>query len=57
MTSIQISSDLHIECVNDDNIDPLQYITPSADILILAGDIGSLYKIKQLKNFIKQLSY
>ena len=57
MTSIQISSDLHIECVNDDNIDPLQYITPSADILILAGDIGSLYKIKQLKNFLKQLSY
>jgi Icc-related predicted phosphoesterase len=57
MTSIQIASDLHIECVNDNNIDPFQYITPSADILVLAGDIGSLYKIKQLQNFIKKLSY
>ena len=44
MTSIQIASDLHIEFKNDDVPDPLNYITPTANILILAGDIGSLYK-------------
>jgi len=55
MTSIQIASDLHIEFKNDDIPDPLYYITPSADILILAGDIGSLYKIDQLKGFLEKL--
>jgi predicted phosphohydrolase len=55
MTSIQIASDLHIEFKNDDIPDPLNYLTPSADILILAGDIGSLYKIEQLKGFLKRL--
>jgi len=56
MTSVQFASDLHIECVDNDDIDPLEYITPTADVLILAGDIGSLYKIQQLKNFINRLS-
>jgi predicted phosphohydrolase len=56
MFSFQFASDLHIEIYDDDNIDPLEYITPSADILILAGDIGSLYKVAQLYNFIKNLS-
>lgn len=51
MTSIQIASDLHIECY-DESINPLDFITPTADILILAGDIGSLYKIKQLTTFV-----
>jgi len=55
MTSIQIASDLHIEFKNDDIPDPLNYITPSADILILAGDIGSLYKIGQLRGFLEKL--
>ena len=54
MFSIQIASDLHIE-INDD-VNPLDYITPSADILILAGDIGSLYKFNQLFNFLNTLS-
>jgi len=51
----QIVSDLHIEYKNDDNLDPLDFITPKADILILAGDIGSLYKFKQLKTFLEQI--
>lgn len=55
MTTFQISSDLHIEYKNDRVPDPLSLITPSADILILAGDIGSLYKYKQLKTFLEQL--
>ena len=55
MVSIQIASDLHIECIEDDDIDPLQFITPRAKILILAGDIGSFYKQIQLKNFLSRL--
>jgi predicted phosphohydrolase len=54
MVLIQIASDLHIEEVL--NPDPLDYIKPSSEILILAGDIGSLYKIEQLTNFLKKLS-
>ena len=53
--NLQIVSDLHIEYKNDDIPDPLDYITPTADILILAGDIGSLYKIKQLTGFLQIL--
>jgi predicted phosphohydrolase len=48
---IQITSDLHIECF-DHTPDPLLFVTPSADIIILAGDIGSIYKIKQLTEFL-----
>jgi predicted phosphodiesterase len=55
MLNLQICSDLHIEYKNDDIPDPLDYITPSADILILAGDIGSFYKIEQLKGFLEKL--
>jgi len=51
----QIASDLHIEYRNDEIPDPLTYITPSAPILVLAGDIGSLYKIDQLKGFLNLL--
>lgn len=56
MTSFQISSDLHIEYQNNDNINPFDYITPAADILILAGDIGSLYKIEQLTFFLQKIA-
>ena len=57
MTTVQIASDLHIEFnENSDSPNPLKYITPVADILILAGDIGSLYRIQQLTFFLKQLS-
>lgn len=52
---IQIVSDLHIEYKNNNIPDPLKYITPVSKILILAGDIGSLYKIDQLKGFLDKL--
>lgn len=55
MTTIQIVSDLHIEYKNDEVPNPLDLITPSADILVLAGDIGSLYKLDQLKQFLEEL--
>ena len=53
--TFQILSDIHIEYQNDDAPNPLLYVKPSADILILAGDIGSLYKIKQLTDFLTKL--
>lgn len=56
MTTFQIVSDLHIEYKNNNIPEPLSLLTPSADILILAGDIGSLYKFNQLKEFLKKLS-
>ena len=55
MTKFQIASDLHIEYKNNDVPNPLDFITPSADILILAGDIGSFYKIKQLYEFLDKI--
>ena len=54
-TTYQIVSDLHIEYKNDDHLDPLQFIQPNADVLILAGDIGSLYKFNQLKEFLSKI--
>jgi Icc-related predicted phosphoesterase len=47
----QIVSDLHIEVDVSDSLDPLSFITPTANTLILAGDIGSLYRFRQLRNF------
>jgi Icc-related predicted phosphoesterase len=55
MVKIQIMSDVHIE-TSDKEININDYIKPSADILILAGDIGRIYKLEQLTSFIKQLS-
>jgi predicted phosphohydrolase len=52
---IQIASDLHIEFKNDNIPDPLDYITPKASILILAGDIGTFYKYDQLLGFLEKL--
>jgi predicted phosphohydrolase len=52
MTNFQVVSDLHIEYKSDKIPDPLSLITPTSDILILAGDIGSLYKYDQLKSFL-----
>lgn len=52
---IQIASDLHIEHFKN----PLFYhsfIKPSADILILAGDIGNLYQPDILINYLSFLS-
>ena len=52
---LQIASDLHIEYKNDNVPEPLDFITPSADILVLAGDIGSFYKFNQLFTFLEKL--
>jgi predicted phosphohydrolase len=52
---LQIASDLHIEYKNDEVPDPFLYIKPTADILVLAGDIGSFYKIEQLITFLTLL--
>ena len=53
---IQLASDLHIEENESVDINIEDYIIPKAPILILAGDIGNLYKKKQLQNFLKKLS-
>lgn len=55
MVNFQIVSDLHIEYKNNSVPNPLDFITPSSDILVLAGDIGSFYKINQLKEFLNKL--
>jgi predicted phosphohydrolase len=55
MTNFQIVSDLHIEYNTNEVPDPLSLITPSADILILAGDIGSFYQYNQLETFLINL--
>jgi Icc-related predicted phosphoesterase len=51
MVKLQIVSDLHIE-IFDDTPSAKEYITPSADILILAGDIGRVHRYEQLKCFL-----
>lgn len=55
MVKFQIASDLHIEYKNNIIPDPEKYITPSCKNLILAGDVGSLYKYEQLKGFLEKL--
>lgn len=55
MVRFQIMSDLHIENFADDlNIE--DFILPSAEVLILAGDIGRVHKYTQLEKFLKKLS-
>ena len=54
MTTFQIVSDLHIE-ISKADLDPADSITPIADVLILAGDIGSLYKMEQLLPFLEKI--
>lgn len=56
MTTIQIASDLHIEYTHNKVPDPYEYIVPIADVLVLAGDIGSLYKLEQLRGFLDQIA-
>ena len=50
---LQIVSDLHIE-TSREYVKFLDYVTPTGDILILAGDIGSMYRTRQLCNFLTQ---
>ena len=52
---IQIHSDLHIEKINVEIVNGLEFITPSADILILCGDIGSIYRFNQLQHFFNSI--
>ncbi len=53
MVRLQIVSDVHIEVKNKE-CNFLDFVTPEAEILILAGDIGSIYKYSQLKKFLSQ---
>ncbi len=55
MLNIQIVSDIHIEKIKSNKVNGLDYITPSAPIIILAGDIGSLYRIEQLQYFFSTI--
>jgi predicted phosphodiesterase len=51
--TIQISSDLHLEYKNNNSIvSSDSYIKPNADVLVLAGDIGCIYKYDQLNSFL-----
>lgn len=52
--NIQVASDFHIECF--DKYDMSHFLIPSSNILILCGDIGSLYKFDQLIDFFKKIS-
>lgn len=54
MTTLQIASDLHIER-HPGIPEPHDYIIPTTEVLVLAGDIGSLYKIDQLRAFLEKL--
>jgi Icc-related predicted phosphoesterase len=54
MVKFQIMSDLHIETLSD-NISVDDFVKKSADILILAGDIGRVHKYEQVKKFLKEL--
>ena len=55
MSRFQLASDLHIETIPDNQVDPLYFIEPKAKYLILAGDIGSFYRLHQLQNFFDKL--
>jgi hypothetical protein len=55
MIKFQILSDTHIENYKYEHVKIDKFITPVADILILAGDIGRLSKQTQLENFLKDL--
>ena len=50
---LQIVSDLHIETIKG-NVNLIEFIKPVGDVLILAGDIGSMYRTWQLCNFLDQ---
>lgn len=54
MVKFQIVSDLHIE-IEDKVPDIKSLITPSAPVLILAGDIGRIHKYEQLKEFLTEV--
>jgi len=51
MIDIQVASDLHLEY--NKVKDYKDIITPTAPILVLAGDIGNLYEYEKLLDFLK----
>lgn len=51
--TFQIASDLHLEFRDDPRPKIEDFVTPSCEILVLAGDIGSIYKIEQLEFFLQ----
>ena len=53
----QLVSDLHLEynCDMDAYEDPMQYIKPSANYLVLAGDVGSLYFYSALRAVLERI--
>lgn len=52
-THFQIASDIHLE--QNGIQDPFSIIRPVSPILVLAGDIGSLYDMSQLKDFLSKV--
>lgn len=54
MVKFQIMSDIHIETMPDD-VNIKDFIKPVADILILAGDIGRIHRLKQFERFMFDL--
>ncbi len=52
--NVQIASDFHIECF--DKFKMSNFLIPSSNILVLCGDVGSLYKFNQLIDFFKEIS-
>lgn len=54
MVLFQIASDLHIEVLKEIP-DTSDFIVPTAEILILAGDVGRITKFDQFKTFMKNL--
>ena len=55
MTRIQIVSDLHIDHTNTME-SPFESITPSAEILLIAGDTCSLYNFDYLFNYLSTIA-
>lgn len=54
MKKFQVLSDIHLEFLEKFNI--YDFLIPDAEYLILAGDIGSIYKLEQLTNFLNIVS-
>ena len=50
--TVQIVSDIHPEYTSNQTPDILQFVDPTADVLILAGDCGNLHKPSQLENLL-----
>jgi len=53
---LQLISDLHLEkIIKNKDINGLDYITPTGEILILNGDISSLYLLPSLLSFLNSI--